>query len=44
MQDSVLIALIVTIGVGVTALGWKVLDIGRTAVQFGRDGRETPQD
>jgi hypothetical protein len=42
MADSVLIALIVTVGAIVTAIGWKVLDIGKRAVELERLGRHDP--
>lgn len=41
MSDGVIIALIVTVGAGLTAIGWKLLDIGKTAVEreHQREGR-----
>lgn len=40
MSDSVLIAAIVTGGVTIAAIGWKLLDVGKRAVELERHRRE----
>jgi hypothetical protein len=40
MSDGVLVALIVATGVVVAVLGWKVLDIGKRAMELDRRRRE----
>lgn len=43
MSDAVLVSVIIVVGLAVTVLGWKLLDIGKRAMELDR-GRHSASD